>query len=450
MLPSLHELASNLREGKTTSEELTEVALSRIEDPQGEGSRTFTQVYRDQALLAARSSDLLRRAGLRRSVIDGLPISVKDLFDVEGQVTTAGSAVLKTAPKATKNAVIVQRLLEAGAILVGKTNMTEFAFSGLGINPHYGTPASPWDRQHGRIPGGSSSGAGVAVSDGMSVASIGTDTGGSVRIPSAFCGVTGFKPTASRVSSEGSIPLSRSLDSIGPLAASVQCCAIIDGLLSGQTTRTLRLPHASELRLAVPETLVYEGMDATVKQAFTRALDQIANAGVQLHTIAIPEFNELAQINSKGGLVCPESWQWHRALITANQEAYDPRVASRILLGKTPSAADYLDLLDTRRQWIASVEQRLESFDGMLLPTVPIVAPSIADVTASDEAYFTFNKLILRNPGLINFLDGCALSIPCHAKDEAPVGLMLAGVSGSDDRILNAGLLVESVLASLR
>lgn len=450
MLPSLHQLARDLNEGRTTSVELTGAALARIDDAAGEGARAFTQVYRDQALLAAQASDLLRRAGLRRSLIDGLPISVKDLFDVAGQVTTAGSTVLRDRASATDHALVVQRLLQAGAVVVGKTNMTEFAFSGLGLNPHYGTPASPWDRARRRIPGGSSSGAGVAVADGMSVASIGTDTGGSVRIPSAFCGLTGFKPTASRMPREGMVPLSPSLDSAGPLAATVRCCAVLDALMSGQPAPELPVPEASALRLAVPENLVLEGADEVVKQTFARALDAMANAGVQLHRLAVPEFDEVAQLNRKGGLVCPEAWQWHAGLITAHPQAYDPRVASRILRGRESSAADYLDLLDARRDWIAAVERRLQPYDGMLLPTVPVVAPTIAELEASDEAYFRFNGLILRNPGLINFLDGCALSMPCHAAGAAPVGLMLAGVRGSDALILRAGMALEPILAGLR
>src|SRR5690625_3866537 len=233
-LPTIQSLQKDLSDGRTSSVSLTRAALDRIADPAGEGSRAFTQVYEDQAHKAAEASDILRQAGLVRSPLEGLPISVKDLFDVAGQTTTAGSVVLKDQPAATRNALIVQRLLDAGAVLVGRTNMTEFAFSGLGLNPHYGTPSSPWDRQTGRIPGGSSSGAGVAVADQMSVFSLGTDTGGSIRIPSAFCGITGFKPTARRVPADGALPLSFTLDSSGPLAASVECCAIVDAILAGQ------------------------------------------------------------------------------------------------------------------------------------------------------------------------------------------------------------------------
>ncbi|QDQ88972.1 amidase [Alcaligenaceae bacterium SJ-26] len=447
MLPTISQLQRDLDEGRTTSLALTDAALARIDDTGGEGARAFTQVYRDQALAAARASDLLRAAGLRRSAIDGLPISVKDLFDITGQPTTAGSAVLRDAEPARANALIVQRLIDAGAIIVGRTNMTEFAFSGLGLNPHYGTPRSPWDRATGRIPGGSSSGAGVSVADGMSVAAIGTDTGGSVRIPSAFCGLTGFKPTASRVSQQGTLPLSASLDSIGPLAASVECCAILDAILSGSPYAAPQAPDLSSLRFAVPANLVLDGADDHVRATFAATLERLAQAGAQIRTIDIPEFNELAHINRKGGFTCSESWHWHQSLLESREAEYDPRVSSRILRGKAMSAADYIDVLQARPQWIAGVESRLQSFDALLLPTVPVTAPVIADLEASDEAYFAANGLILRNPTLINFLDGCALSLPCHAAGTAPVGLMVAGIGGQDLRILDIGQTIEATLA---
>ena len=224
MIPTLAELRTALDEGRATSLTLTEAALARIADPAGEGARVFTRVYAGQARAAAGAADLLRGAGLARSAIDGLPISIKDLFDVAGETTMAGSVVLADAPPATDTAVIVRRLLAAGAVIVGRTNMTEFAYSGIGINPHYGTPRNPWDRETGRIPGGSSSGAAVSVTDNMAAAAIGTDTGGSVRIPAALCGLTGFKPTARRVPLDGALPLATRLDSIGPIAASVRCC----------------------------------------------------------------------------------------------------------------------------------------------------------------------------------------------------------------------------------
>jgi aspartyl-tRNA(Asn)/glutamyl-tRNA(Gln) amidotransferase subunit A len=450
MLPTLLQLQQDLASGKTTSAKLTEDALSRIADVQGEGARTFTEVWPEQARAAARASDTLRAAGLARSPIDGLPLSIKDLFDVAGRPTRAGSVVLKGAPPASKNATVVQRLIDAGAILLGRTNMTEFAFSGLGLNPHYGTPRNPWDRATGRIPGGSSSGAAVSVTDRMSVAAIGTDTGGSVRIPSALCGLTGFKPTASRVSLEGSLPLATSLDSIGPLAATVACCAMLDAVLAGSVYRAPSAPPMSGLRFAITSSVVLDGADDHVKSSFHQAVEAIRGTGAQVDDIDIPEFGEMGHINRQGGLNCAEAYSVHRATLAEAPDAFDPRVSSRILRGKDIGAADYIELLQTRARWKAAVEARLQYYDALLLPTVPVVAPSIEALEASDEAYFVANGLMLRNPGLINFLDGCALSLPCHPEGSAPVGLMVAGIAQSDQRILDIGLALEELLASSR
>ena len=446
MLPTILDLQRDLTEGRTTSVELTKAALARIADPSGQGRRAFTETWPEQALAAAQASDTLRAAGLARSPIDGLPISIKDLFDVAGRTTLAGSVVLKGATPAEQNATIVQRLLDAGAILLGRTNMTEFAFSGLGLNPHYGTPSSPYDRETCRIPGGSSSGAGVSVADQMCVAAIGTDTGGSVRIPSAFCGLTGFKPTSSRVPTDGALPLASSLDSIGPLAASVECCAILDAILSGEPYSAPVAPPLRQLRFAVPTSVVFDGADDHVRATFNAAIAAIRASGAQVDDIDIPEFEQLAHINRQGGLNCAEAYAVHRHALDANAEAFDPRVASRILRGKQINAADYIELHQARASWIAGVEQRLSHYDALLLPTVPVIAPTLKSLQESDDAYFAANGLILRNPSLINFLDGCALSLPCHPPHSAPVGLMVAGVGHADQAILDVGLALEAVL----
>ncbi|MGE4451838.1 amidase [Castellaniella sp.] len=449
MLPTITALQAALDQGETTSVALTQAALARIADPGGEGARTFTTVWAEQALAEAQASDTLRAAGQVRSPLDGLPVSIKDLFDVAGQVTRAGSRVRENAAPAARHADPVQRLARAGAVLIGHTNMTEFAFSGLGINPHYGTPSSPWDRASRRIPGGSSSGAGVSVADGMAVAALGTDTGGSIRIPSAFCGLTGFKPTASRVPSGGTFPLATSLDSVGPLAASVECCAILDGILSGdEARRPPAAPPLARLRLAVANTLVLDGADDTVRDTFAAAIARLRAAGIVIDTLDIPAFEALAHINRKGGLVCAEAYAVHRDLLEGKIDRYDPRVSSRILRGRDIDAADYIELHALRTRWIAAVEARLQGYDALLLPTVPVVAPTIESLQASDEAYFAANGLILRNPTLINFLDGCALSLPCHTTGEAPVGLMVAGPAHTDARILDVGLAIEQILGA--
>ena len=443
---SIEAHAAALREGRTTSSALIEQALDRLGDPSGEGQRTFVKVYADRARAAARASDLLRSAGLSRSALEGLPISIKDLFDVAGETTLAGSVVRQGAPAATEDAEVVRRLQAAGAIVIGRTNMTEFAYSGLGLNPHYGTPLNPWDRVTGRIPGGSSSGAAVSVADGMAVAGIGSDTGGSVRIPAALCGLTGFKPTARRVSMRGVLPLSAYLDSVGPIAPTVACCAALDSVLSGELADLPRSWPLRGLRLLAPTTVVRDDMDASVADAFGRALSALSAAGALVQEAPLPAFSRLASINAKGGFTAAEAWAWHRETIERASDRYDPRVVSRIRRGKELSAADLLDLLHARTAWIAEVEAAVSGFDALILPTVPLVAPSADELAASDEAYFRANGLMLRNPTLINFLDGCALSLPCHEPGSAPVGLMIAGAAMSDRRILAIGRAVETCL----
>lgn len=447
MVSTLNELTLALSEGRTTSVALTELALARAQDAAGEGARVFTKLYAESALAQARASDTLRAAGIVRSAVEGLPISIKDLFDIEGETTMAGSVAREGEPAADANAEVVQRLIAAGAVIVGRTNMTEFAYSGLGINPHYGTPLNPYDRGTGRIPGGSSSGAAVSVADGMAVAGIGSDTGGSVRIPAALCGLTGFKPSAWRVSMTGVLPLSANLDSIGPIAGSVRCCAELDAILSGDGGPVPEAMALRGLRLAVPTTLALDAMEKHVADSFAAAVAKLRDAGALVEEIAIPEFAELGNINSKGGFTAAEAWAWHRDLIARAGKRYDPRVVSRIMRGQDMSAADYLDLLDAREAWVAAVDHRIAGYDALIMPTTPIVAPAVADLVASDEAYYAANGLILRNPTLINFLDGCALSLPCHAPGTAPVGLMISGSNGADRRILAVGLAVEALLA---
>lgn len=442
---SLEAARAELAAGRTTSVELTASALQRIADPFGEGSRTFTRVLADRAGHLACASDSLRKAAFVRSPLEGLPVSVKDLFDVAGETTTAGSVVLRDAPPAAHDAEAVQRLLSAGAVLVGKTNMTEFAYSGLGLNPHYGTPANPWQRGERRIPGGSSSGAAVAVADGMCVASVGSDTGGSARIPAALCGITGFKPTARRMPGTGLVPLSHSLDAVGVMALDVAGCAAMDAVLSGvsELPRPQRLRQA---RFAVPTTLVQDGMDAHVAATFRCALQCLLAAGAQLVELAVPEFDELAAINAAGGFSAAESWAWHAELIERSGSAYDPRVISRILRGKDFTARTYLALQAQRADWQRRVAGRLGEFEGWLMPTVPLVAPRIEALEADETQYFAANAAMLRNPSIVNFMDGCAISLPCHAAGEAPVGLSLAGLPMRDAALLAWAADIERAL----
>lgn len=437
----------SLAAGETTSRELVEACLAAAVDPSGQGARTFTRIDADAALQAADAMDKRRRTGAPVGLLLGLPISVKDLFDVAGEPTPAGSIILADAPPATKDAAAITRLRNAGAVVVGRTNMTEFAFSGLGINPHYGTPRNPFDRINGRIPGGSSSGAAISVTDGMAAAAIGTDTGGSLRIPAALCGLTAFKPTAHRVPREGVLPLSKSLDSVGPIAPTVACCARIDAVVSGDPYEPLLPDTAANLRLGILQGYGLDKLDADVARRFDAAVSILSNVGARLTDARFPALDEIPRCNANGGIQAFEAYQWHRQLIAAHSELYDPRVLVRILRGKEISQAQCLELTDARRRIISESERAFADIDAWLLPTVPRIAPLISDLVSDDAAYVQANVTMLRNTSIVNFLDGCALSIPCHLPGEAPVGLMVAAPRGQDHQLLRIGAAIEAVLA---
>ena len=445
-MKSLLTLAAELAARKTTSQALVEDALMRIAVPSGEGARVFLRTHRESALAEARASDALRAPGIGPSPLAGIPVSVKDLFDVAGDITRAGSKALADAAPARVDATVVRRLRQAGAIIVGRTNMVEFAFSGLGLNPHYGTPKNPWDRETGRIPGGSSSGAAVSVSDGMVAMGLGPDTGGSVRIPAALCGLTGFKPTARRIPKDGTFPLSTTLDSIGPIAPGVACCALVDSILAGDAAQVPPALPLKGLRLGVVQDYVLEVLDSGVAAAFGKALVRLSEGGASVTEVRFEALQRLAQINRKGGLVVAEAYAIHRELIARRKADYDPRVASRTLRGADMGAADYIEVLAQRTALIADSARLAAPYDALLMPTVAMVAPAIAPLEADDQLYGKTNLAILRNPSVVNFLDGCALSIPCHQPGEGPVGLMVVGQSGEDRRLLAVGLAVESAL----
>ncbi|MBV9239494.1 MAG: amidase [Xanthobacteraceae bacterium] len=440
--PTVLSLAADLAAGRITSRALVEQALAAIVDPAGEGARVFLEVDAEGARRAADAQDQLRQAGYVLSPLAGLPVSIKDLFDVRGQRTRGGSAVLKDQPAATRDAAIVHRLRQAGAVLIGRTNMTEFAFSGVGINPHYGTPGNPFDRA--RIPGGSSSGAGVSVADGMAVVAIGTDTGGSVRIPAALCGLSGFKPTARRIPQEGMLPLSTTLDSIGPLARSISCCIITDAIMAGEAPRVPDALPLAGLRFLVPTNYVVDGLDPEVAAAFERACTELAEGGAWLVEQKVPEFDQLTVANQKGGFPAPEAYAWHADLLARRGGEYDPRVSVRIERGREMSAADYVRLVEDRRRIVASFNASLAPFDALLMPTVAKLAPPLS-AFAPDADYARLNAMILRNPSVVNFLDGCAATVPIQRGSELAVGLSVVGTQGSDARILRIALGVEAL-----
>ncbi len=444
-MQSIPDAVAALEAGRTTARALVEDCLACIADPAGEGARAFVAVYADQARAGADAMDLLRRAGRLPSPLAGVPISLKALFDVAGEPTHAGSRALYDAPPAQEHAAAVARLLGAGMVPVGRTSMTEFAFSGLGINPHFGTPRAPWNRETGRIPGGSSSGAAVSVADGMALMGLGTDTGGSCRIPAAFCGVVGYKPTARRVPLAGAVPLSPSLDSIGPLAADVASCALVDAVLAGEAPCLPEPFPLAALRLAVPDGVLMEGMDATVTTAFERALRRLGQAGAHIAHVRFPQFAEIAEANRLGGFAAAEAHAWHRALLDRRWDDYDPRIRKRIAVGADMSATDLLDLLAARPRIQGSMNRATRPFDALVLPAVPIVPPRLAELENEAE-YGRVNALVLRNTSPANFLDRCAISLPMHQAGEPPAGLMLMGETGGDATLLGIAAAVEEVL----
>ena len=443
--PTLATLAADLDAGRTTARKLVEECLARIADPAGEGARAFIHVDKDAAIYAADAMDHLRKANAAPSPYAGIPVSIKDLYDIRGQVTRAGSRALEDSVPAEADAPVVARLRRAGFIVIGRTNMTEFAYSGIGINPHYGTPKSVWNRGVGHVPGGSSSGAAVSIADQMAYGALGTDTGGSCRIPAAYNGIVGYKPTQRRVPLDGGVPLSFSLDSFGPLARTVGCCAVLDAVLAGEEVQPLQPRSVKGMRLAVPTTIALDDLDEEVARTFERTLATLSRQGASIERIEVPEFHDVTVMNSKGGFAAAESYAWHRYLLTSKGDVYDPRVRVRIARGEGISAADYIDILNARRSFIARTERRIAPYDALVLPTTANTPPRIADL-ADDQAFTTQNLRALRNCSLINVLDGCAISLPAHREGEVPVGLMLAAAAGSDRRIFELAAGMENII----
>ena len=440
-LPTLCETAAALAEGRTSSRALVEQALARIDDPAGEGRRVFISVHRTRAAAEAEISDRLIGLQRPRSALEGIPVSIKDLMDERGVVTTAGSTVLRDAAPAASDAPVAARLRAAGAIIIGRTNMSEFARSGIGLNPQYGTPANPWDRAARRIPGGSSSGAAVSVTDRMALAAVGSDTGGSVRIPAALCGITGFKPTQAAVSRQGVFPLSTSLDSIGPLAPSVACCITMHTIMADRALPPIAPLPLAGMRLAVARARLCENLDADVSAAFAAALTKLSAAGARITEVDFPALVRTPPLKSMRVLSLPEAYAAHRPLLHRHAE-YDQSLVGDLLTAGSISAADYVDMLRLRASIKAQVAEEFRDYDAVLSPTVPCIAPVIATMEAARD----LGGRMGRNTFVINFIDGCALSIPCHAPGSAPVGLMVSGAGGADEAVLRVGLAIEAAL----
>ncbi len=447
MTPDLISTREALDAGRVRATDLIDAAAEAARAPAHR--HALVRESFDAARAAAAAFDAAA-ATAPSAVLGGLPIVVKDLFDIAGEVTAAGSTALADRPPAAHDAPAVARLRAAGAIVLGRSNMTEFAFSGVGINPHFGTPANPATAALDaapRIPGGSTSGGAVSVACGVALAALGSDTGGSIRIPAALQGLVGFKNTARLTPIDGAVPLSTSLDTSCALTRSVRDAVVVHEVLAARRVAPWTRPLAAT-RLGVPQTLMLEALEPPVAAAFERTLERLARAGATIVPVALPELGELAAPNAAGGLPACESWAWHRRLLARCEARYDPRVAARIRRGDRISARDHEDLLAARRDWIARVERALDGFDALLSPTVPIVAPPIGDLVDDDARFFAVNALLLRNPSAVNFLDGCALSLPCHRQGEWPVGLMVWGAALRDDAVLGVAAAIESALAS--
>jgi aspartyl-tRNA(Asn)/glutamyl-tRNA(Gln) amidotransferase subunit A len=431
---------------QTSSRDRLEQALARIADPKGEGKRACLTVYADAARAAAAAADARAALGISLGPLDGAIVSIKDLFDVAGEPTRAGSKILaEEAAPAAADAAIVRRLRASGAVIVAKTNMTEFAFSGIGANPHFGTPGNPRDRA--RVPGGSSAGAPVAVADGMCEIAIGTDTGGSVRVPAALCGLVGFKPSRQRIPTDGAFPLSYTLDSIGPIARSVADCAKADAVMAGAEFAPLQPAALAGLRFGIAEGLPLDGLDETVAAAFAAAIKKLDQAGVRVTRETLPLFDDMLEVNAKGGIAPPEACAIHRDRIKRRAADIDPNVLARIERGCAVSAADYVDMQRDRARLVHAIDARLSALDVVAMPTTAIVAPTIAEV-ADRKVFAARNMAVLRNTNIINFFDLCAVSLPLISSAALPVGLMLVVRNGHDHRLLRIAAAVAQLFGA--
>ncbi|MEK9967835.1 MAG: amidase [Ferrovibrio sp.] len=433
-----HPVATN------SSRDRLEACLARIDDPAGEGRRTFTKVYAELARAAAEAADRRARLGQSLGPLDGRIVSIKDLFDIPGEPTTAGSKLRQACAPAAAEAPAVFRLRSAGAVIVGKTNMTEFAFSGVGINPHYGTPGNPSDRT--RIPGGSSSGGAVSVADGMAEIAIGSDTGGSTRIPAALCGITGFKPSQYRVPTAGAFPLSFALDSIGPMARSVADCALADAIMAGETAASPIPAPLAGLRFGIPQGLLMEAMESEVAGSFDTATKALARAGIILTDHPMPLLADMIAVNARAGFAATEAYFIHREAMERQADDFDPVVRGRIERGRSVMASDYIFMQRRRTELVGAMDRDLTDLDALILPTSPIVAPRIADLARDEAAFTAANGLLLRNTSVANFFDLCAISLPLPVSG-LPVGLMLVGRNSQDHRLLRMAVALESILS---
>lgn len=445
-LESIKEVQRRINSHEGSTKEYVAKCIGNIKNSAGEGAKAFLAIDEVRSLATAEAQDILLEKGVKLGPLSGVTVSIKDLFDIAGQVTASGSKVLRKNAPATEDSGVVDKIRRAGGIVIGRTNMTEFAYSGLGLNPHFGTPLNPFDRERGRIPGGSTSGGAISVSDRMATVAIGSDTGGSCRIPAALCGLVGYKSTASRYPMDGVLPLSRSLDSVGMLAPTVECCQIIDEVLSGKTIKNYPKVPLNRLKIGVLENVVLDEMDKDVKRNYLAVIEKLEKSGASLRAVTSDVVNKIIEIQGQPRIVSAEANSEFESILASMNDEVDPRVSTRISKGKDVTSAIYIKTLYERRFLIDAWHREFSNDDFWLMPTVPVIAPLLSEL-ATDEEYFRVNGLMLRNPGLINFLDGCAISLPNHLSGEAPTGVMLVSPGGTDENLLRYSLSIEQILS---
>ncbi|MCZ7469941.1 amidase [Agrobacterium sp. O3.4] len=444
---NIAQLSVLIQSGHLDPRSLVEETLDVI--GQDDDQAIFIRLTAERAMAEAEAASKRIRDGRSCGVLDGIPVAWKDLFDLEGMATTAGSTVLAESTTASRDADVVMALKQAGMISIGRTNMSEFAFSGLGVNPHYGTPRNPASQDGHRLPGGSSSGAGVAVAAGLVPVAIGTDTGGSVRIPAAFNGVVGYKASRGRYSMRGVYPLAKSLDSLGPLTRTVQDAVWVDAAMRGKAAADVAHTPLSGLSLVVPETVFFDGIEDGVAAAFEQAVERLVRAGASVRRQAFPIFSELFDlIREKGALVTAEAFALHKARLEgADAARMDPRVVARTKLGANISMPDYIAILEARERMTVAFSGMVGRHELLVSPTLPHVAAKVAPLIDDDDAFFAMNAKTLRNTQIGNFFDLCGVSIPCGTGEaEMPVGLLLSGLHGTDDHLLGVAMAAEEIV----
>jgi amidase/aspartyl-tRNA(Asn)/glutamyl-tRNA(Gln) amidotransferase subunit A len=448
--PDLFGVRELLRRGERRAADLIEQSARQAQSPAADLAHVLLTL--DEARAAAQLADARIARGEDAGALAGLAVSVKDLFDVHGQITRAGSSWLNDGQPAASDAPAVARLRAAGAALIGRTQMTEFAFSGLGLNPHTGTPANAtlaglgWP---GRVPGGSTSGGAVSVACGASWAALGSDTGGSLRIPAALHGLVGYKSSQHLVPLAGTVPLATSFDTVGAITRSVRDAIVLHEVLADR--RVMRAGrNVANLRLGWTRRFFLDDLEPGVGAAWQASLDALAAAGATLVELDLPALDDLPRLTEGGGITAAEAWAWHAAHLPAHADAYDPRVLTRVQRGRLIDAARLQSLRGLRADWIARLQAQIAGVDLMLAPTLPRAVPPIADLLDDDAAYVALNAALLRNPAVINLFDGCAISLPALGPvGAAPVGLMAWAARDADDRLLDAACAIEATFRNV-